>query len=419
MPADRLAAFLEPAGDRGHPGIELAFATLPGPFGRRLDDACVDSGRGPLDARRDVHHRFRLLLHVRVLGRAIATSSTARRAETACEQPATPPRSGGEQKGAAMSETVTTKPSVLVVWPNRPRAMAELDAAYRLVHLWQASSPEELIDSEGPEIRAIVSTGERGVSAALIDRLPRLEIVACFGVGYDGIDVEACRGRGIRVTNTPDVLSRDVADMGLGLILMTLRRMAEADRFVRRGAWLKGAHPLGTCLAGKKLGIVGLGRIGLELARRAEVVGMLPGYHNRQRRSDVDLPYFATAADLARWADVLVLACPGGAATRHLVDAAVLEVLGPDGWLINIARGSVVDEAALIAALEQGRIRGAGLDVFADEPRVPDALLAMENVVLQPHNASATEETRDAMAALVVANLAAHFAGRELVTPVA
>jgi hydroxypyruvate reductase len=318
-----------------------------------------------------------------------------------------------------MNVTASTRPSVLVVWPNRPKAMAELDAEYRLVHLWQAANAEELIDSDGPEIRAIVTTGERGASAALIERLPRLEIIACFGVGYDGIDVEACRARGIRVTNTPGVLSPDVADMGLGLILMTLRRMAEADRFVRRGDWVQDTFPLGTCLAGKKLGIVGLGRIGRELAKRARAVDMVPAYHNRSRRADVDLPYFATPIELARWADVLVLACPGGAATHHLVTAEVLEALGPEGWLINIARGSVVDETALVQALETGRIKGAGLDVFADEPRVPEALLTMENVVLQPHNASATEETRDAMAALVVANLAAHFAGRELVTPVA
>jgi lactate dehydrogenase-like 2-hydroxyacid dehydrogenase len=318
-----------------------------------------------------------------------------------------------------MSDTATTRPSVLVAWPNRPKAMAALDAAYELVNLWQATNPEALVDSAGPEVRAIVTTGERGASAALIERLPRLEIVACFGVGYDGIDVEACRARGVRVTNTPDVLSRDVADMGLGLILMTLRRMAEADRFVRRGGWLEGAHPLGTCLAGKKLGIIGLGRIGLELAKRARAVDMIPAYHNRRQRADVDLPYFATPVALAEWADVLVLACPGGAATWHLVNAAVLDALGPDGWLVNIARGSVVDEAALVAALQAGRLKGAGLDVFADEPRVPEALLAMENVVLQPHNASATEETRDAMAALVVANLEAHFAGRDLLTPVA
>lgn len=311
------------------------------------------------------------------------------------------------------------KPVVLVVWPNRPKAMAELESTYRLVHLWQAAEPEALLESEGPEIRAIVTTGERGASAQLLERLPRLEIVACFGVGYDGIDVEACKAKGVQVTNTPDVLSRDVADMGLGLILMTLRRMAEADRFVRAGRWLDGSHPLGTCAAGKKLGILGMGRIGLELAKRAEVLGMEVAYHNRTKRADVALPYQASLVELARWADVLAVACPGGAATHNLVDAAVLDALGPEGWLINIARGSVVDEPALVAALEAGKIKGAGLDVFADEPRVPEALFAMDNVVLQPHGASATEETRDAMAGLVVANLGAHFKGEELPTPVA
>lgn len=317
-----------------------------------------------------------------------------------------------------MTASAAEKPAVLVVWPNRPKAMAELDAAYKLVHLWQASNPEALLEEEGPEVRAIVTTGERGASAELINRLPRLEIAACFGVGYDGIDAGACKARGIRITNTPDVLSKDVADMGLGLILMTLRRMALADRFVRAGKWLEGSLPLGTCLAAKKLGILGLGRIGVELARRAQVVDMAIGYHSRTKK-DVPYPYFDSVIGLARWADVLAIVVPGGSDTRHLVDAEVLKALGPEGWLINIARGSVVDEKALVAALQAGGIKGAGLDVFADEPHVPEALLAMDNVVLQPHMASATEETRDAMAALVVANLEAHFAGKPLVTPVA
>jgi D-3-phosphoglycerate dehydrogenase len=318
-----------------------------------------------------------------------------------------------------MSEAADGRPAVLVLWPIRPKAMAELEAAYRLVHLWRAADPESLIDEVAAEIQAVVSSGERGLSAALIERMPRLEIVACFGVGYDRIDVAACRGRGIPVTNTPDVLSRDVADLGLGLILMTLRRMAEADRFVRAGQWLHGPLPLGTCLAGKKLGILGLGRIGMELAKRARAAEMVPGYHNRTARVDVDLPYFPTLIELARWADVLAVACPGGEATRNLVDRDVLAALGPESWLVNIARGSVVDEAALVEALQTGRIKGAGLDVFADEPRVPEALLTMDNVVLQPHQASATEETRDAMAGLVVANLRAHFSGEALLTPVA
>ncbi len=318
-----------------------------------------------------------------------------------------------------MSDAKAAKPVVLVLWPNRPKAMAELEAAYRLIHLWQADDPETLIENEGAEIQGVVTSGERGLSAAMIDRLPRLEMVACFGVGYDGIDVEACRARSIRVSNTPDVLSRDVADLGMGLMLATLRRMAEADRYVRNSSWQRqGPMALGTCLAGKKLGILGLGRIGMELAKRASAAEMVLGYHNRAARDGVDLRYFPSLVELAGWADVLAVACPGGAATRHLVNAEVLAALGPEGWLINIARGSVVDEAALIAALEAGRIKGAGLDVFADEPRVPDSLLAMDNVVLQPHQASATEETRDAMAGLVVANLEAHFHGQPLPTPV-
>lgn len=318
-----------------------------------------------------------------------------------------------------MSDALAATPAVLVLWPNRPKAMAELEAAYRLIHLWQANEPEAVIEDEGGEVRAVVTSGERGLSAALIERLPRLEMVACFGVGYDGIDVEACRARGIRVSNTPDVLSRDVADLGMGLMLATLRRMVEADRYVRNGSWQRhGPMSLGTCLAGKKLGILGLGRIGMELAKRAGAAEMALGYHNRAARDGVDLRYFPTPVELAEWADVLAVACPGGAATRHLVNAEVLRALGTEGWLINIARGSVVDEAALIASLEAGGIKGAGLDVFADEPRVPERLLEMENVVLQPHQASATEETRDAMAGLVVANLRAHFAGESLPTPV-
>ncbi len=318
-----------------------------------------------------------------------------------------------------MSDALAATPAVLVLSPNRPKAMAELEAAYRLIHLWQAVDPEAVVENEGGEVRAVVTSGERGLSAALIERLPRLEMVACFGVGYDGIDVEACRKHGIRVSNTPDVLSRDVADLGMGLMLATLRRMVEADRYVRNGSWRRhGPMALGTCLAGKKLGILGLGRIGMELAKRAAAAEMVLGYHNRAARDGVDLRYFPTLVELAGWADVLAVACPGGAATRHLVNAEVLQALGPEGWLINIARGSVVDEAALVATLEAGGIKGAGLDVFADEPNVPERLLVMDNVVLQPHQASATEETRDAMAGLVVANLRAHFAGEPLPTPV-
>ncbi|MFO1070620.1 MAG: 2-hydroxyacid dehydrogenase [Geminicoccaceae bacterium] len=306
---------------------------------------------------------------------------------------------------------------VLVVFPNRPKAMAQLEAAYTLHHLWQAADPEKLLDEVGPRIRAAVSTGEKGLTAAQIAKLPRLEIVSCFGVGIDAIDRKACAARNIPITNTPDVLTDEVADMGLVLLLSLLRDIPGGDRHVRSGQWLKGAMPLTTCARGKKLGILGLGRIGKALARRAEVIGMQVAYHGRARQADVAYPYFDSLVGLAKDSDVLALCCPGGAETRGLVDAAVLEALGPEGYLVNVARGSVCDEPAVVDALVNRKIKAAALDVFADEPRVPQALLGLDNVILQPHAASATVETRDAMAQLVVDNLAAHFAGKPLLTP--
>jgi hydroxypyruvate reductase len=311
------------------------------------------------------------------------------------------------------------KPDVLVVWPNRPRAMERLEAAYALHHLYKAPDRESLLAEVGPRVRAVVTTGERGASAALIDRLPALEIVACFGVGIDAIDREACRRRGVPITNTPDVLTEDVADMGLALMLCALRRIVQGDRWVREGRWAReGSMPLGAAARGRRLGIVGLGRIGKALARRAEVVGMSVAYHGRRRQEGVAYPFHADPVSLARASDVLALCTPGGAETKGLVGREVLDALGPEGVLVNVARGSVVDEPALVDALVGRRIAAAGLDVFADEPNVPEALLGLDNVVLQPHAASATVETRDAMAALVVDNLEAHFAGRPLLTPV-
>ena len=306
---------------------------------------------------------------------------------------------------------------VLVVFPNRPKAMAQLEAAYTLHHLWQAKDPEKLLDEVGPRIRAAVSTGEKGLTATQIARLPKLEIVSCFGVGIDAIDRKACAARNIPITNTPDVLTDEVADMGLVLLLSLLRNIPGGDRYVRSGQWLKGAMPLTTCARGKKLGILGLGRIGKALARRAEVIGMQVAYHGRVRQADVAYPYVDSLVALAKDSDVLALCCPGGAETRGLVDAAVLEALGPEGYLVNVARGSVCDEPAVVDALVNRKIKAAALDVFAAEPQVPEALLGLDNVILQPHAASATVETRDAMAQLVVDNLAAHFAGKPLLTP--
>lgn len=308
------------------------------------------------------------------------------------------------------------KPEIIVAYPLRPRAMAQLEERFALHHLWQADDPDALVGRVSDNVRAIVTTGERGVSRELIGRLPKLEIVGCFGVGVDAVHPEFCQQRGVVVTNTPDVLSKDVADMGIVLMVSVMRRIVEADRYLRAGHWKNAPFELATSPSGKTLGILGMGRIGLELAKRAKTMDMEVIYHNRSKRADIDLDYAASPVELARRANVMILCCPGGDATRNLVTAEVLEALGPDGYLVNIARGSVVDESALITALRNGTIKGAGIDVFVDEPNVPEALIAMNNVVLQPHQASATRETRDAMAQLVVDNLDRYFETGETIT---
>jgi lactate dehydrogenase-like 2-hydroxyacid dehydrogenase len=310
------------------------------------------------------------------------------------------------------------KPDVLVVWPNRPKQMAMLEEAYNLHHLYNAGDPDALVAEVGPKVRGIATTGEQGASRELIERCPNLEIVACYGVGIDAIDQAACAERNIPITNTPDVLTEDVADMGLALMLAILRRIPQGDRWVREGHWKKDATPLTACARGRVVGVLGLGRIGKAFAKRAEVLGMKVVYHGRNKQNRVPYQFFPDLRTMAHDVDVLVLTCPGGAATRGLVTADVLAGLGPEGYLVNVARGSVVDEAALVDALVGKGIAGAALDVFADEPNVPEALLGLDNVVLQPHAASATVETRHAMAQLVVDNLAAHFAGRPLLTQV-
>lgn len=261
----------------------------------------------------------------------------------------------------------------------------------------------------------LVMGGANEVDAELLDLLPALKLIAVQGVGYDGVPLGYCKQRGIAVTNTPDVLTDDVADLALALVLMTQRRLGEGERFVRSGSWEKGAFPLGNTLTGRTAGIVGLGRIGKAVAKRLEACGMHIAYHGRTKQ-EVAYAFHAQLTDLAKASDVLVLTLPGGRDTEALVDAKVLEALGPKGTLINVARGSVVDEAALIAALQQERIAGAGLDVFADEPHVPEALRSMENVVLLPHLGSSTVQTRAAMADLVVRNIYAYADGTALPT---
>lgn len=268
-------------------------------------------------------------------------------------------------------------------------------------------------------IRGLAANGDSRVGAELMARLPALEIIAVMGVGYDGIDVAAAKARGVRVTHTPDVLNDDVADLAIGLMLSAARQLPAADRWVRGGDWeTRGAMPLARKVSGARLGLVGIGRIGQAIAQRAAGFGMQIAYTARSARPGLPYRFVADAQALAAASDYLVVITPGGAGTRHLVDAGVLRALGPKGILVNVARGSVVDEAALIEALEQGTLGGAALDVFADEPRVPARLKALPQVVLSPHIGSATTATRQAMADLACANLEACFAGRPLPSPV-
>jgi lactate dehydrogenase-like 2-hydroxyacid dehydrogenase len=269
-----------------------------------------------------------------------------------------------------------------------------------------------------PRIRGIAGSGESQVSRELIANLPALEVISVFGVGYDRYDVAAARERGVPVTNTPDVLTDDVADMGISLMLAIARTVPQADKYVREGQWPNGPMPLARKVSGARLGIVGLGRIGSAIARRAAGFDMSIAYTSRNKVADSPYAYYPTPTALAAEVDFLMVITPGGAGTKGLINADVLNALGSKGYLINVARGSVVDESALIVALQNKVIAGAALDVFENEPHVPAALCAMSNVVLTPHVASATWQTRRAMADLAFGNLQAHFAGKPLLTPV-
>lgn len=308
-------------------------------------------------------------------------------------------------------------PDLLVFFPLPSPAQTELEARYVCHDGRSAAARAAAVQAHGNRIRAAVGHGGTQVDAALLERLPALEIVVINGVGYDGVDLEACRARGVRVTNTPDVLTDDVADTAVALVLMTSRRLIAANRFLHAGAWQQGPFPLAQALAGKTAGIVGLGRIGKAVARRLEALGMKVAYFGRQRQ-EVPYPWFASLTELATAADFLVLCCPGGPATHHLVNDAVLEALGPQGIVINVARGSVVDQASMVRRLKAGQLRAVGLDVFENEPHVPEELLNHPEAVLLPHLASATVETRGAMARLCLSNLAAHFQGQPLLTAV-
>ncbi|MDS1141284.1 2-hydroxyacid dehydrogenase [Pusillimonas sp. SM2304] len=314
----------------------------------------------------------------------------------------------------------TAKPALLQLLPlTVPYSPERLAKHFELIELWKAPDAQAVIASRKNDIVALVTSAMTPTRAELIDALPNLKAICSQGVGYDAIDVKHAQSKGIQVSNTPDVLNDCVADLAFGLLLATARKLGHAERYVRANQWGNGAaFPLGTKVSHKKVGIVGLGRIGMAIAQRAAGFDMDIRYHNRRARSDVPYGYEASLTDLASWADFLIIATVGGDATRRLINAEVLKALGPDGAIINIARGSVIDEAALVSALASGELGGAGLDVYEAEPTVPDALKTMDNVVIVPHIASATNETRKAMADLVLDNVDAFATTGKVITPV-
>ena len=299
-----------------------------------------------------------------------------------------------------------------------PFLMERLEQEYTIHDFIDPADPDALLEEVGPKIRGILAGGMKGPNATLINRLPNLEIISSFSVGFDATDVVAAQARGVIVTHTPEVLTGDVADLAMAFILMAPRRIGESERFLREGKWLQGRMDLGTTVRGKRLGILGLGRIGKAVARRAEVFGLQIGYFDIKPMGDLAYRSYATLMDLAEASDILLVACEGGEANRSVVSSEVIEAIGPKGFLVNTARGPIVDQAALVAALEDGKLAGAALDVFDGEPQVPAKMMAMENVVLTPHIASSTHETRRAMGDLVYDNLRAHFDGKPVLTPV-
>jgi lactate dehydrogenase-like 2-hydroxyacid dehydrogenase len=308
---------------------------------------------------------------------------------------------------------------VLQVGPLKPSLAETLRTSYDAQVLPDGPERPTFLAEHGDTIAAVVTSGRTGVDAGLMSALPNLGAVVNFGVGYDTTDIEAAATRNVVVSNTPDVLSDCVADTAVGLLIDAMRQFSAADRYVRAGRWVAdGNYPLTHKVSGSRVGIIGLGRIGQAIATRLVGFGCLISYHNRREVADSPYTYVESAVELARQVDVLIVAAAGGSGTRHLVDRDVLDAIGPDGYLVNIARGSVVDEDALVEALTEGKLAGAGLDVFTDEPKVPEALLSMDNVVLLPHVGSGTIETRAAMEALTLANLDKFLESGELVTPV-
>lgn len=310
-----------------------------------------------------------------------------------------------------MDEIILVKSAMIL-----PEVETHLATQFKVHELWKTDIEESFIAKIRDRVRGVATQG--WAPQSFIDSLPNLKIIASFGVGYEGVDVEHATKREITVTNTPDILTEEVADYAVGLLLATTRGIVEGDRFVREGRWTQGLLPLKKRVYGQRLGILGLGRIGKAIARRAEAFDMTIAYHGRSEQPEVAYRFEPSLVELARNSDFLIASCVGGESTRNLINKEVLEALGASGILVNVARGSVVDEPALISALQSGTLLAAGLDVFANEPHVPEELIQMPNIVLQPHQASATKQTRLAMGQLMVDNLDAHFSGKPPLTPV-
>ena len=306
---------------------------------------------------------------------------------------------------------------VLVLGKFFPSVMNDLNEKFDVIH---AKNVDELVAMSDESLANVEGYATHGWAPVdIIDRLPNLKLISSFGVGYDGVAADHAASKGVIVTHTPNVLNDDVANTTIMLILATMRRLIEQNQYLRDSRWIsEGNAPLTRSIAGKKVGIVGLGRIGEAIAHKLTVFNCEVVYHSRNQKPDVTLAYYGNLVDMARDSDVLIVITPGGPATNKLINKEVIEALGPEGTLINVARGTVVDEAEMVAALQDGRLGSAGLDVFEEEPKVPEVLFDMPNVVLTPHVASATQETRQAMSDLVVENLITYFESGAPVTPV-
>ena len=313
---------------------------------------------------------------------------------------------------------MSNRPAVLLMAPLYEPIEQALQAQFDCLRLPEPPARQAFLASVADRVTAVATHATVGIDRATIEALPKLKVVSNFGVGIDTTDLAACNEHGVTVCNTPDVLTEEVADMALGLTLAAVRQIPQGDHYVRTGQWLRAAMPLTQSMQGRRVGIVGLGRIGRAIAIRCAAFNTEIGYYGPNRKDDVSYRYFDNVTELAQWSDILIAACPGGPATHRIVSAQALDALGKDGVFVNIARGSVVDQEALIARLANGSLASAGLDVFDNEPHVPQALIDMPHVVLQPHQGSASVATRMAMTELVVGNLVAWFNGEPLLTPV-